>query len=326
MRADRLVGTLLVLQAKGLVTAAQLAEEFEISVATARRDLEALSAAGIPVYPQRGRGGGWALLGGARTDLSGLSAPEMQALFTLVGPAAALAPEAKAALRKLVRALPETFRARAEAAASAVVTDATRWGSTPRDPAPLLAVVRNAVVERRALSIRYRGVGASGARIVELRTVEPRIVEPWGVVDKDGVAYLIAGTPGGRRTFRIDRMLSAEPTDVAITLPEGFDLASAWSEISAELEQGRSGTAADVTLPTALVRPFRDVLGGRHVEELGTFTGDDGDRARLRVTSNTPGMLARQLAGWAPELEVVGPPVVREALAAIGRELSSRYS
>jgi predicted DNA-binding transcriptional regulator YafY len=258
MRADRLVGTLLVLQAKGLVTAAQLAEEFEISVATARRDLEALSAAGIPVYPQRGRGGGWALLGGARTDLSGLSAPEMQALFTLVGPAAALAPEAKAALRKLVRALPETFRARAEAAASAVVTDATRWGSTPRDPAPLLPVVRAAVVERRALSIRYQGSGASSERVIE----------PWGVIDKDGVAYLIAGTPGGRRTFRVDRMLSAEATDVAITLR----------------------------------------------------------RTRLRVTSNTPGMLARQLAGWAPELDVVGPPVVREALAAIGRDLSSRYS
>ncbi len=316
MRADRLVGTLLVLQAKGLVTAAQLAEEFEISVATARRDLEALSTAGIPVYPQRGRGGGWALLGGARTDLSGLSAPEMQALFTLVGPAAALAPEAKAALRKLVRALPETFRARAEAAASAVVTDATRWGSTPRDPAPLLPVVRTAVVERRALSIRYQGSGASSERVVE----------PWGVVDKDGVAYLIAGTPRGRRTFRIDRMLSAEATDVAITLPDGFDLAATWSEISAELEQGRAGTAAEVTLPTALVRPFRDVLGGRHVEELGMVAGDGEERTRLRVTSNTPGMLARQLAGWAPELDVVGPPVVREALAAIGRDLSSRYS
>jgi len=316
MRADRLVGTLLVLQARGLVTAAQLAEEFEISVATARRDLEALSAAGIPVYPQRGRGGGWALLGGARTDLTGLSAPEMQALFSLVGPAAALAPDAKAALRKLVRALPETFRARAEAAASAVVTDATRWGSTPRPPAPLLSVVRNAVVERKALRIRYQGSGPATERVVE------RTVEPWGVVDKDGVAYLIAGTPGGRRTFRVDRMLSAEPTDVAIVLPEGFDLAATWAQISAELEQGRAGTAAEVTLPSALVRPFRDVLGGRHVEELGT----EGDRTRLRVTSNTPGMLARQLAGWAPELEVIGPRDVQEALAAIGRDLSSRYS
>src|SRR5688572_33265238 len=109
MRADRLVATLLTLQARGRVTAAQLAEELETSVATARRDLEALSAAGIPVYPQAGRGGGWQLVGGARTDLSGLTSSEARALFLLVGPAAAVAPEAKSALRKLVSALPSTF-------------------------------------------------------------------------------------------------------------------------------------------------------------------------------------------------------------------------
>jgi predicted DNA-binding transcriptional regulator YafY len=111
MRADRLVAILLFLQARGRVTAAELARELEVSVATARRDLEALSTAGIPVYPQPGRGGGWALVGGARTDLSGLTAPEARALFLLAGPAVAAAPEAKSALRKLVRALPDPFRA-----------------------------------------------------------------------------------------------------------------------------------------------------------------------------------------------------------------------
>ena len=100
MRADRLVATLLLMQSRGRVTATELASELEVSVATARRDLEALSAAGIPVYPQPGRGGGWSLVGGARTDLSGLSATEAQALFLLVGPAAAVSDEAKAALRK----------------------------------------------------------------------------------------------------------------------------------------------------------------------------------------------------------------------------------
>src|SRR5215475_4065602 len=133
MRADRLVAALLLLQRRGRVTAADLAGELEVSVATARRDLEALSAAGIPVYPQSGRGGGWSLVGGARTDLSGLSAAEARALFLLVGPAAAVAPEAKAALRKLVRALPSTFRADAEAAADAVVIDPVRWGGRARE-------------------------------------------------------------------------------------------------------------------------------------------------------------------------------------------------
>ena len=85
MRADRLVATLLLMQARGRVTAAEVATELEVSVATARRDLEALSTAGIPVYPQPGRGGGWSLVGGARTDLTGLTASEAQALFLLVG-------------------------------------------------------------------------------------------------------------------------------------------------------------------------------------------------------------------------------------------------
>src|SRR5499425_3049950 len=100
MRADRLVAALLYMQARGRVTAADLAGELEVSVATARRDLEALSAAGVPVYPQPGRGGGWSLVGGARTDLSGLSAAEAQALFRLLGPAAAGSGRARTALRK----------------------------------------------------------------------------------------------------------------------------------------------------------------------------------------------------------------------------------
>src|SRR5687768_3395422 len=129
VRADRLVAALLILQARGRVTAADLAEELEISERTARRDLEALAMAGIPVYSQPGRNGGWSLLGGARTDLSGLTAAEARTLFLVAGPSSAVTPEAKAALRKLVRALPETFRAEAEAAAAAVVLDPTTWGS-----------------------------------------------------------------------------------------------------------------------------------------------------------------------------------------------------
>src|SRR4051794_35593684 len=115
------------LQSRERVTAAEVAAELEVSERTARRDLEALSMAGIPVYPQPGRGGGWALLGGARPDLSGLRGEEVRALFTVAGPAAAATPELKAALRKLIRALPEPFRAGAQTAASSVVIDAAGW-------------------------------------------------------------------------------------------------------------------------------------------------------------------------------------------------------
>lgn len=313
MRADRLVATLLLMQARGRVTAADLAEELEISVATARRDLEALSAAGIPVYPQRGRGGGWSLLGDARTDLSGLSFVEMQALFLIIGPAAAVSPDARSALRKLVRALPETFRAQAEAAAKAEVVDAARWGDLASPPTELLETLRSAVVARRVIAMTYSGRERS----------QVREVQPWGLVDKDRLWYLLAGTPRGRRTFRLDRMSDVAVTDEAFALPLDFDLRAAWAEITADLEVRRSRTSADVTLPDALVTPFARVLGARHVEHLG----DAGNgRARLRVSSDTPGMLARQVAGWAPEIDVQGPPSVRAELSEIGRHLSERYA
>src|SRR5438477_6446400 len=158
MRADRLVAALLLMQSRGRVTATELATELEVSVATARRDLEALSAAGIPVYPQPGRGGGWSLVGGARTDLTGLSATEAQALFLLLGPAvttspAVTTPDARAALRKLIGALPRTFRADAEAAANATMIDPTRWGERDRHRPPLVDQLQAAVVRRRKVRL-----------------------------------------------------------------------------------------------------------------------------------------------------------------------------
>ncbi len=333
MRADRLVATLLLLQSRGLVSARELAEELEVSTATARRDLEALSTAGIPVYPQRGRGGGWTLLGGARTDLSGLSHPEMQALFLLIGPAAAVSPAAKAALRKLVRALPATFRAHAESASAAVIVDAARWGDSPPETDDRLDTLRSATVTRRRLTMDYHGRSGS------IR----RQVEPWGLVQKDRSWYLVAGTSQGRRTFRVDRMADVVVSEEGFEPPVDFRLADAWVEISAEVEGRRSGASADVTIPADLVDALRRALGARHVVLIDTVlvdtvlvdTGliDNGpttrsgdDAVRLRVTSDTPAMLARQLAGWAPELEVVGPPEVRVALAALGRELVGRYA
>src|SRR5438067_6222820 len=110
MRADRLVALLMLLQSRGHVTAGEVAQELEVSERTARRDLEALGLAGLPIYSRQGRGGGWQLAGGGRTDLSGLTAAEARALFLVAGPSSSATPEVKAALRKLVRALPETFR------------------------------------------------------------------------------------------------------------------------------------------------------------------------------------------------------------------------
>ncbi|MGY1650374.1 helix-turn-helix transcriptional regulator [Geodermatophilus sp. SYSU D01119] len=319
MRADRLVAALLVLQARGRVTAASLAAELEVSVATARRDLEALSAAGVPVYPQAGRGGGWQLLGGARTDLTGLTAPEARALFLLLGPATGSAPSAgpatRAALRKLLRALPGTFRAEAEAAAGAVVVDPAGWGERARDR-PELAPLLDAVVARREVAFDYAGRGGPPAR---------RRAEPWGLVDKDGTWYLVAGTARGRRTFRVDRMGPVTPTGAVFARPAGLDLPGVWEEVVGELERRRSLVGARVRVPARLVPVLRDRFG-RHCAVEGDPDGDpDGDgRAVLRVAAHTTRSVAEQLAGFAGAVEVLEPAAVRAELAAIGAELVER--
>jgi predicted DNA-binding transcriptional regulator YafY len=313
MRADRLVAALLLMQARGRVTAAELAGELEVSVATARRDLEALSAAGIPVYPQPGRGGGWSLVGGARTDLSGLSATEAQALFLLVGPAAADSDQAKAALRKLVRALPQTFRADAEAAAAATMIDPTGWGERDRRRPELVDRLQAAVVRRRKVRLTYTG---------RTRAQSERLVDPWGLVDKDDVWYLLAGTERGQRTFRVDRIVDAEPTDQPAERPDDFTLAAAWQAVVGELEQRRSRTWATVLIDARFVPVLRDQFG-RHCHTDGER--DDG-RVRVRLAAPTPLDIARHLAGWGAMIEVVEPRSVRAELARIGAELASSYT
>lgn len=312
MRADRLVAALLFMQARSRVTAAELAAELEVSVATARRDLEALSAAGIPVYPQPGRGGGWSLLGGARTDLSGLSAAEAQALFLLIGPAA-VSGEAKAALRKLVRALPQTFRAGAEAAASATVIDPTRWGERDRRRPEVADLLEAAVIGRRKVRLTY----VSGSR-----EHTERLVDPWGLVDKDDIWYLIAGTERGQRTFRLDRIIAAEATGQPAGRPDEFSLAAAWAQVVGEVEERRSRTWATLLIDARFV-PVLQTQFGRHCHP----HGEPGHgRVRVRVGAPTPLDIARHLAGWGAMIEVTEPESVRAELARIGAELAGRYT
>ncbi len=312
MRADRLIQVLLHLQSRPRVTAGELADALEVSVATARRDLEALSAAGVPVYPQRGRGGGWSLLGGARTDLSGLTAPEARALFLRAGPAIAADDDASAALRKLVRALPTPFRAEAEAAAVATVVDRERWGAAAREQAPHLEALQDAVVRRRRVRLRY--TGATGRS-------SDRVVDPWGAVDKDGTWYLVAGTDRGPRTYRVDRVVAAEVTDDAAEVPADLDLGAVWAQVVDEVETLRSTTWATVRVPERHVGVLRAQFG-RHVSVEGA--ADDGV-VRVRVGAPTPLDVARHLAGWGDGAVVEDPPEVRAELARLGAELVARY-
>lgn len=313
-----MIATLLLLQARGRVTAAELATELEISVATARRDLEALSSAGVPVYPQPGRGGGWSLVGGARTDLSGLTGPESQALFALVGPGASTSPEAQQAVRKLLRALPSPFRADAAAAAEAVRLDAGSWGEQRRSRPEVVDVVQQAVIDRRQVRVDYTN------RTGQVSTV---LLDPLGLVAKDDLWYLLATREDGPdvRTYRMDRVASVEVTAQPANRPEGFDLAREWQRVVSYVEERRARVRATVVVRRRHLWVLRDHFG-TYLDVIGDAPAA-GDEERIEVTlaAHTARSLAEQLAGWGSMIEVTGPEDVRRELARIGTELAAAY-
>ncbi|MFI6574472.1 helix-turn-helix transcriptional regulator [Nocardiopsis sp. NPDC050513] len=314
MRTDRLVAVLLLLQRREQVTAAEVARELEVSERTARRDLDALAMAGVPVYSTQGRGGGWRLVGGARTDLSGLTAREARALFLVAGPASATTPAVKAALRKLVQALPEPFRVQAEAAASSLVTDPRRWGSrrVEHRPPRFLDQLQDAVI--RGVQVRLGYVDSQG-------TETDRTVHPLGIVAKGPSWYLVCDTGAGRRTFRIDRVSSADPTGDPVHRPADFDLAESWREIADEVDRRRTPLEIQAVCAPHGMGLLRMVLGDRL--QVGGSTADG--RIDVVIRGHNEYALAGELAGLVEWLEVTGPAGVRDHLAWIGDALVERY-
>lgn len=340
MRADRLLALLLLLQRRGKVTAAEVAAELEISVATARRDLEALSAAGVPVCVQPGRGGGWQLLGGARTDLTGLRSPEAHALFWMLGTAGLASPQTRLATRKLLRALPESQRAEAEILATTVHYDHSPWGRASKgddsaDMSGRLGELRSALLSRTHLCVRYRSRDGRG------RTAT---ICPVGLVAKAGVWYLVAhevtdevpahgpGWEATVRTFAVDRLDAVADADVTVgpeapsrsgpaeDLHREIDLVDVWTAHVDEVEALRSAVTARVRCPH-WVLPILMHQFGRQITVISTAE----DTAIAEVGANLTAALAEQLAGWGSTIEVLGPPAVRSELARIGTELVARY-
>ncbi|MFI8828148.1 helix-turn-helix transcriptional regulator [Streptomyces sp. NPDC053431] len=318
MRADRLVAALLFLQSRGQggapVTAAELAAELEVSERTARRDLEALAAAGVPVYSTAGKGGGWRLVGGARTDLSGLNAPEIRALFLLAGTDADAGPGTRTALRKLVRALPAPLRPGAEAAARAGVTDATDWTGAETGPVHLDAL-RQAVVDGVQVRIGYARPGQEPRQ---------RLVHPLGIAAKTGVPYLVAATDAhpDLRTYRISRVTSVTVTGAPVVRPEGFDLATAWRGLAARMEDRMAAATVRGRAAPGTEGLLEGLFGGRL--RYGAREPDSGWTA-VEVTGPSPEVVAAQLAGLGARVELLDPPEARTALARIGSELSALY-
>lgn len=312
VRADRLVAVVLLLQRHGQLTAAQLAEMLETSERTIRRDLDALCVAGVPLYSQRGRGGGWAILGGNRIDLSGFTAEEARALFLMAGttPATTATPGVRSALRKVLAALPEPLRHQAAAAQSTAHLDPRRWGGGRLEDPAVIEVLHEALVARVQVDIAYTKPGAD---------MQWRRLHPYGLVSKAGTWYLLAGTAEGRRTFRVSRIGQAVVSEEPAEIPEGFDLAGEWDEVQQAFAASLSSVEVVLEVREAAVLRLTTILGG-----WVTTTEEDSERDGWRcLRAWFPHVEAAvgNLAPFGADVRVIEPPALRRRLREIGEAL-----
>jgi predicted DNA-binding transcriptional regulator YafY len=233
MRADRLLSILMLLQARGRLTAQQLATELEVSVRTIYRDVDALSAAGVPVYAERGPGGGCALLDSYRTTLTGLTQNQVRALFMISIPAPlvelGVGPDVKAALLKLSAALPTARRTDEEHVRRRLHIDSVEWFQTG-EPVPHLQTVQKAVWEDRKLYLTYH---------LPFDTRAEWLVDPYGLVAKASTWYLVCARNGHVHALRVSHILDAHVADDSFERPPEFDLAAFWRSWCADVESSR---------------------------------------------------------------------------------------
>ncbi|HEY2100490.1 MAG TPA: WYL domain-containing protein [Pseudonocardia sp.] len=322
MRASRLLSLLLLLQNRGRMTAPALAAELEVSVRTVYRDVESLGAAGVPIYADRGPAGGYQLLDGYRTRLTGLTSDEADSLFLagVPGPAAelGLGGALAAAQLKLTAALPAELRDRASRVGERFHLDAPGWFRDAED-APFLSDLATALWRDQRIAVRYRRWGHDEV---------DRILDPLGLVLKAGVWYLVAGGPtGAPRTYRVSRVLSLRTSPGRTHRPPDFSLAEFWRTRSAELRAALWRAEATVRLSPRgleLVPVLLGQLEARAVaESAGEPAGDGWVTATLPIESTRHAESVLLCLG--AEVEVLAPPELRERLAAVARALVARY-
>src|SRR5580700_2505604 len=229
MKSGRLLEMLLLLQARGLVTPAELAGRLEVSPRTVYRDAEALSSAGVPIYTERGRSGGVRLLPGYRTDVTGLTQDEARALFVLTTGAVhedlGLGAAARSAVLKVMRAVPAPFQPAAAATSQRILVDPAGW-MRGRERVGSLGVLQAAVFSERRVRLSYRSSGKHEA--------SERVVDPYGLVCKAGVWYLVADQEGEPR---VSRVVSASVEPVAVRRRDGVELAGLWESLRRQVEE-----------------------------------------------------------------------------------------
>ncbi|KWT60403.1 transcriptional regulator [Streptomyces albus subsp. albus] len=320
MRAARLIRMVLLLQSRPSMTAAELARELEVSERTVARDVLSLSEAGVPVYADRGRAGGYRLIGGYRTRLTGLGRSEVEALFLSGVPAAlrdmGLADAASAARLKVSAALLPELRDAADGAAQRFHLDAPAWYREPATP-ELLPAVADAVWDDRRVAARYR----------RKDTEVERELEPYGLVLKAGVWYLAARAGEDVRVYRIDRFTSVTLLDDRFTRDPDFDLPAFWAERAAQFARSILRDEVTVRLTPAGARQLRHVTDRAGADEALAAAGEPDEQGRITVTLPVESLDVAfgQLLGLGPEGEVLAPAALRERFAAAAARTYGLY-
>jgi predicted DNA-binding transcriptional regulator YafY len=320
MRADRLVLLVLLLRRRGRLSAAALARELEVSTRTVLRDIEALSAAGVPVYAERGRHGGFALLPGFRTELTGLNHDEALALLVagsrrgaqVFGLGSALA----SAMLKVVDALPESYRDTAAGAAERLLIDPetdllSRRLVAEEVPDTIVAEVRRAVFAGHKLRIHYAAVD---------QTPKWRTVDPIGLVTVRDRGYLLATRSGADRTYRLSRVLAAEELAEPAQRPDRVDLDRAWQERSTQFRTGGD----QVTVLVRVDPARREDLVGTALAVRAEEADSDG-WLRLEVTFQDPRHAEWALWQLATNAEALAPQWLRNSLRNRAAAIATRY-
>ncbi len=319
MRASRLVSLLLLLQSRGQLTAAELGAELEVSERTIHRDVEALAAAGVPIYAERGPYGGIRLVDGYRTRLTGMTADEAEALFLagVPGPAAelGLGTVVAAARLKVLAALPPELRTRASRLVERFHLDAVGWYAAS-EPVPHLAAMSEAVWESRRVRIDY-----------QRDRVVARLLEPLGLVLKAGVWYVVASADGQIRTYRVSRIVGVEPIEGRFDRPAAFDLAAYWAESTAAYEQSTPTTEVSLLVRSERTGRLRDVVGARVMDDADPLPAIERDGwLGLRLRLDWPDEIAGHLMSMGPDIEVTEPLELRAEMGRLAARLIERYA
>jgi predicted DNA-binding transcriptional regulator YafY len=314
MRADRLLSILFLLQAHRRLSARELAERLEVSDRTIARDMEALSIAGVPVYAERGRSGGWQLTEDYRTDLTGLTEPELRGLVMATMPGLlsdlGLGEAADRAVAKLLAALPQARREAAEAARRYLHVDPGGWRRT-EEVAPALPILDEALRTGRRIRMRYERMFGTDGPV-------DRLVDPLGLVAKGSVWYLVAAVDGQPRTYRASRIRDVEVLDVAAVRPEAFDLVEFWSRSREEFEAKLPSFLAELRLsPTAREKVKAGWWRFARIVEEAEPSADGWTTCTLRT--DTIEVARDVILGLGADAMVVDPPELVAAVRAGAR-------